>query len=103
MHKGLIDEFDGNSSRNKGIDMQSFGAMTGVDQGAVREIEQLIQLQSNTNLNDASTLHKRKEHSSINLASAAVTVDERNLLDSGQDTKKSKVIFSVKKEQLNNN
>ena len=29
-------------SRDKAIDMQSFGAMTGVDPYAVREIEQLM-------------------------------------------------------------
>ena len=34
-------------SRDKAIDMQSFGAMTGVDPFAVREIEQLMQLNSN--------------------------------------------------------
>ena len=43
-------------SRDKAIDMQSFGAMTGVDPYAVREIEQLMQFNSNgSNLKDSST------------------------------------------------
>ena len=37
--------------------MQSFGAMTGVDPFAVREIEQLMQLNSNQDLKESSTHH----------------------------------------------
>lgn len=80
--------------------------MTGVDQTAVHEIEQLIRLQSSKNLNDTSTLHKGKgrEVSSPNLASGGFNQDQNTVLleSAGQETKKSKVIFSVKKEQLNN-
>ena len=36
------------------MDIQSFGDMTGADPTAVREIEQLIQLHSETDLNRSS-------------------------------------------------
>lgn len=84
--------------------MQSFGAMTGVDQGAVREIEQLIQLQqtSHTDLRAVSTANRKNDLSIANMASGALTIEERGMVESGGDTKKSKVIFSVKKDQPHN-
>lgn len=42
-------------SQDKAIDMQSFGAMTGADPHAVREIEQLMLYNSKTDLKDSST------------------------------------------------
>ena len=39
---GSVGSNSGNESNNKGIDMQSFGAMTGADPLAVKEIEQLM-------------------------------------------------------------
>lgn len=55
-------------SRDKGIDMQSFGAMTGVDPFAVREIEQLMQYNSNNDLQKEEENSRVPPRTSDNLA-----------------------------------
>ena len=84
--------------------MQSFGAMTGIDPVAVREIEQLIQLNAGNEMDISEEMLQQKAQglaSAKNLPfeSNQVIIDDKEA--SIAEQKKSKVIFSVKKDQTN--
>ena len=55
---GSLGSNSGDESNNKGIDMQSFGAMTGADPLAVKEIEQLM-FNSQTSLKEGQIRDER--------------------------------------------
>ena len=87
--------------------MQSFGAMTGADPYAVREIEQLMQFNS-TDLKESSThpmiqtasqnINQYSSHKPGMLMPLGEDKTETASMMYGLEQKKSKVIFSVKKD-----